>query len=348
MMNPATRPAADTQVDGEVCYLLAFPSNATRLPYPPQRVKGLKDAPYFDAVAIDIRTLSDQVIRVGAVDVAVRRQVYDGLIEIAECIFPLRDVLGPAALETKAAIQTALRAELTADRPGLAEPTEEYTALLLRDARPAPDAFVEAAGQALARFIRTHSETFEHRELTDILVSRVRYSDRHLTVVDWDGAIVIAPDGDFRSDIELLKIGNYQLLHYRMIDETIERNLQAVRQHMGEGTRPAFLPTPAQRVLREALEQRLSLVLDFERIDQGLLLIGDWYTAKLYQAIYEEFYLDEWKTVIKAKLDSLESITQIIQENFAFSWKRFFDLTELTGWLVLLIGYFILFYLESQ
>ena len=34
--------------------------------------------------------------------------------------------------------------------------------------------------------------------------------------------------------------------------------------------------------------------LDFEKINQGLLLIGDWYTAKLYRIIYEEFYLDEW------------------------------------------------------
>jgi hypothetical protein len=36
----------------------------------------------------------------------------------------------------------------------------------------------------------------------------VCYSKDDLTIVDWDGAIIIAPDGDFQSDIELLKVGN--------------------------------------------------------------------------------------------------------------------------------------------
>ena len=56
-------------------------------------------------------------------------------------------------------------------------------------------------------------------------------------------------------------------------------------------------------MLRQVVEQRLALMLDFEKINQGLLLIGDWYTAKLYRIIYDEFYLDEWAATIKGKLE---------------------------------------------
>ena len=90
-------------------------------------------------------------------------------------------------------------------------------------------------------------------------------------------------------------------------------------------------------MLRQVVEQRLALMLDFEKINQGLLLIGDWYTAKLYRIIYDEFYLDEWAGAIKGKLDNLESIIQVIQDNFSFSWSTFLEMVQIAGWLVLLL-----------
>lgn len=84
-------------------------------------------------------------------------------------------------------------------------------------------------------------------------------------------------------------------------------------------------------MLGQLLEQRLLMLLDFERIDQNLLLIGDWYTAKLYNVIHDEFYLDDWKATIKDKLDSLESIIQIMQDNFTVSWSSFIDLPQVAA-----------------
>lgn len=43
-----------------------------------------------------------------------------------------------------------------------------------------------------------------------LLRHRARYSQSDLTVIDWEGALIIAEAGDFQSDLELLKIGNYQ------------------------------------------------------------------------------------------------------------------------------------------
>ena len=44
--------------------------------------------------------------------------------------------------------------------------------------------------------------------------------------------------------------------------------------------------------VQRIVQLRLELMLDFEHTDQNLLLIGDWYTAKLYEAIRSELYLD--------------------------------------------------------
>jgi hypothetical protein len=87
-------------------------------------------------------------------------------------------------------------------------------------------------------------------------------------------------------------------------------------------------------------------MLDFEHSEQNLLFIGDWYTAKLYHLISDEFYLNHWKEAVHNKLDNLENIITTIQENFILSWRGLLENVQLAGWLILLVGYFILYFKE--
>ena len=79
-------------------------------------------------------------------------------------------------------------------------------------------------------------------------------------------------------------------------------------------------PRATRGAVRKIIEHRLEVMLDFERTEQNLLLIGDWYTAKLYESIHNEFYLKDWKESVQTKLDNLENIVETIQENFALSF----------------------------
>jgi len=133
-------------------------------------------------------------------------------------------------------------------------------------------------------------------------------------------------------------------LRYRMLDQSIEESLRSIKTEFQSRKRAGIGPTRAS--LRRIVNLRLELILDFEHTDQNLLLIGDWYTAKLYQVIRDEFYLDNWKQAIKDKLDNLEAIVNTIKENFSLSWAALMENVELAGWIILLIGYFILFFME--
>ena len=84
-----------------------------------------------------------------------------------------------------------------------------------------------------------------------------------------------------------------------------------------------------------------------ERTEHSLLLIGDWYTAKLYEVIRDEFYLEDWKSSVRDKLDNVQNIISTIQENFSLTWSGLMERVELAGWIILLVGYFILFFLED-
>ncbi len=88
-------------------------------------------------------------------------------------------------------------------------------------------------------------------------------------------------------------------------------------------------------------------MLDFERAEQNLLLIGDWYTAKLYEVIQNEFYLRDWKESVRAKLDTLENIVETMQDNFSLSWEALMDRLQLLGWVLLLVGYLYLYLLDA-
>ncbi len=330
----------------DICYLLAFPDPISESAGPPEKIRGLKDAPYFEPIDIRVRVLGQADIEAGGARVHVTRQRYEEHIQIVECRFDIPDGLSLKGIQQREVIEKDLTARFVPAEYQESGMFEEYVILLLKQVRAAPDAFLDRNAAALARFIRSQREVFDTGELQQILSSRVRYSKADLTLVDWEGAVIIAPQGDFQSDIELLKVGNYQLLRYRLLDQTLDDSLREINEQV-RATSKRLRPGPTRTQIRSIIQHRLDIMLDFEHCEQNLLMIGDWYTAQLYHAIHDEFYLKEWKETIKSKLDALEDIIGTIRDNFSLSWQLVMDNAQTIGWLILLIGYFILFYLES-
>lgn len=330
----------------EICYLLAFPDHAEATPEPHEQIRGLKDAPYFQPVDIRVRTMGQSEVQAGGVQASVHRQRYDERVQIVECHFQMEDALSTEAIQQREIVQRNLQERFIPVEHRNSGMFEEYVILLMVGAKPTPDIYLQKNGLALARFIRATRQLFDEQETAQTLSSRVRYSKNELTMVDWEAAIIVAPDGDFQSDIELLKIGNYQLLRYRMLDANVENSLRRVREQFSADAR-RFRLGPSRGQIRRIVQLRLDIMLDFEHTEQNLLLIGDWYSAQLYHAICSEFYLEEWKQTVKSKLDNLEGIVETIQENFSLSWLSLLETIQITGWLILLIGYFILFFMEA-
>ena len=331
----------------ELSYLLAFPDSVDGQTPPSEPFLGLKDAPYFQPVDIDLHTLGEETIEIQGIRVSVLRQRFDGQVQIVEFHFDLGDPFAAPALQARQQMELALKERYI---PGQFRENglfEEYNILLVGKVEPSPDKWIDSNALNLAKFLHSQREEFDGTEIAEILSSRVRYSKHDLTLVDWEGAVIVAPDGDFQSDIVLLKVGNYQLLRYRMLDQSVESMLDRISDDFLENRKRPFRLGPTRRDIRRIIQHRLEVILDFERTEQNLLMIGDWYTAKLYEAIQSELYLVEWKSAVRDKLDNLESIIRTIQENFSLTWSGFLENIQLAGWIILLVGYFILFFMES-
>jgi predicted GIY-YIG superfamily endonuclease len=327
----------------DICYLIAFPDADDGKTPIPEPFKGLKDAPYFQPIDIDLVTLGEETVLIEGHAVQVMRQRYDGRVQMIECHFVLKDPFASSVLQERAKIELALQSKFIPTQYRQNGLYEEYTILLVQDAKPSPDKWIEKNDLLLTNFIRSQREVFDKSEIEAILASRTHYSAKELTLVDWEGAVIIAPNEDYQSDIALLKIGNYQLLRYRMLDQSIDTMLDKISETFFENKRR---PYATRGVIRKIAEHKLEVMLDFERAEQNLLLIGDWYTAKLYEAIQIELYLKDWKENLKNKLDNLEGIVETIKDNFSTSFETLMDRLQLLGWVLLLIGYIYLFFLD--
>lgn len=327
----------------EICYLLAFPDSEESARQPAEQIKGLKDAPYFQPIDIDLVTLGDETIVIEGYAVSVLRQQYDSRVQMVECHYELHDPFALSVLPDRTKIQSALQSRYIPEALRKSGLFEEYSILLVQEIKPTPDKWIEKNSLAIANFIRSQREVFDKEEVNEILASRARYSANELTLVDWEGAVIIAPNADYQSDIALLKIGNYQLLRYRMLDQSIEEMLDKINERFFQAKRPRA----TRGLIRQIAEHRLEVMLDFERAEQSLLLIGDWYTAKLYEVIQNEFYLKDWKESVRMKLDNLENIVETIQENFSLSWETLMDRLQMLGWVLLLVGYLYLYFLDA-
>lgn len=329
----------------EICYLVLLPVQAVQFQGKPEPVPVQKDVPYFFDVDIEFVSAGERQLEVAGVAVQARFQILDEQVWLAECHYHLDDILSETANTHKQHIQTVLRESFQAETGYGGAFIEDYTVVLLDCLELSPDEFVDTHAPALTRLLRSLDKPFTEVEAGQILGARTRYADGDLTIVDWEGAIIIAEDSDFQSDLELLKIGNYQLLHYRLLDRAIERSLEELREYVSRH-RISWFPARSTH-FQQIIEQRLTLLLDFEKTDQSLLLIGDWYSAQVYRLIVDEFYMDDWKAAVSAKLDTFATLDEVVRQNLAFSWDRLLDIVQLVGWLLLLIGYFVLFFLDS-
>jgi hypothetical protein len=328
----------------ETCYLLAFPDSEATSSQPIEQFKGLKDAPYFQQIDIDLVTVGIETIVIEGYAVSITRQRYDDVAQIVECHYDLSDPFAYNVLQDRKKIEDVLQSRYIPEAYRQSGLFEEYTILLVDDVKPTPDKWIEKNALSISKFIRSQREVFEKTEMEEILSSRAHYSASELTLVDWEGAVIIAPNNDFQSDIVLFKIGNYQLLRYRMLDLSIEELLDKINESFFKNKRR---PRATRGMIRQIAEHKLEVMLNFERVEQNLLFIGDWYTTKLYEIIHDELYLKDWKESVKTKLDNIENIVQTIQENFTLSFESLMDRLQMIGWVVLLIGYIYLYLLDA-
>lgn len=330
----------------EVVFLLLLPKHLAEAAGTPDSTSTPKEVPNFFYHDIEFRTLSSEKVVVEKQPVRVKKQILDERIWLAECRYTLERPFDKDAIRRKETIEASLRRRFLAETEPDYSLYEEYSIFLIDSSAVRPETYLETHAGPLSQLLFHVEKPLGRLQRERALSKRVRYSAEDIIIVDWNGAIAFDPDSDFQADIDLFKIAGYQLLRYRLLNQMIDDDLRELNFIVR--SRKLWFPRRRAQLMHEIVKRRLSLLLDFERVDQSLLQIGDWYPSQLYRAIADELYLAQWKTIVSDKLDNLRDIRSVITEELTISWDRLWDLVQLIGWLILLLGYFVLFFFDVR
>lgn len=307
-----------------------------------------KSAPHYFEKSVPAQfLLGEEKKKIGGKEVLLVAKSYYPDAVLVEGSMEAEDILSEGILELKDNLHEACY-EFAKQKGGKEELAEEYTVYQISGYQGDPELFLKKYSSRIAGILKSEKLELDEKEVEHTLSSQLKYAKDDLAIVDWDGAFLFYPKGEFGETIELLELANYQLLRYRILDRDLDERLQKISKLIERPTKKWFVLKTGEvtQAYREVIKVRSQSVSEFEALDRDIKLIGEWYSARLYDLATKKFKIDEWHGVVKEKLESLEDVYSIVAENFSISNRQIFDFVQMAGWFILMIGWFVLLYLE--
>src|SRR4030066_201323 len=308
-------------------------------------VKTLKSSPNYPDVIPKHKIVKEEKRNISGRDVSFLVKAYLPDVIIAEASIELENLLADSILDFKAELIAECR-KILAEYQCSREFDEDYTVYCISNYSGDPEVFLSLHGEKVAALLKNERISIDENEIKTTLETALKYAKDDLTIVDWDGAFVFEPQGDFESNIELFEISNLQLLKLRILDYQLDARLEKSVELLRKEQRLLFRSRDIRNTIKEIVQTRTQTILESEAIEHNIKLIGDWYSAGLYNLLSKKFHLDDWRKNVNEKIDSLEDIYTIASENFTISLGTTLEFIIIAGWFALLIGYLALFFLE--
>ena len=302
-------------------------------------IKTIKSAPSYPDVIPKQKVIKVEKRISDSVEVNFVVKAYLPDVVVVEASLNMDDILANATLELKRSLINVCR-KILGEYGCDPQFDEEYSVYCISDYSGDPEICLSLYGDRIAAFLKNEKIQLDEEEVKSTLSANLKYGKDDITIVDWDGAFIFDSSRDFDSNIELFEIANLQLLKSRILDfdldERLEKTLRLISVPKGL---PIIRAREVRKVMKEIIEIRTQSILESEAVERNIKLIGDWYSAKLYSLISKKFHLDNWKTEIKEKLDTLEDVYTMATENFSVSYRATLEFVILLGWFVLLLLY---------
>lgn len=306
--------------------------------------KDTRSAPkYFDVSVPQRAKIGEEKRTVGGQDVVYTINAYPTNEIVVEAHVDIDDIYAETTLPLKEALLDEAY-EVAKKKGGKTHLSEEYSIVVVSDYQKPPEEIYNR--EAMTTFLKSEKYALDEKEIERTLASQIKYSKDDLVIVDWDGAFIFEPVGEEGSLVELLRIANLQLLRYRILDSELDERIKKISKFIQTAPTTIFKRKEIENALRAVVDARAKSLADFEALDRDIKLIGDWYSARLYDLASRKFKLEEWRTSVKDKLDTVEDIYTIVAENFSTIRMQFLEMLQIVGFFILQIGWFVLIILE--
>lgn len=307
--------------------------------------KTLKHSPAYPDVIPKQKVIKVEKMTILDQDVTFLVKAYLPSIVIVEATVELEDLLSEKLAGLKKEVLQECRKFLVKYQC-LPDFDEDYSIYCISNYRGDPELYLALYGERIAHILKNERIQLDEEEIQSTLQMGLKYAKDDLTLVDWDGAFMFDPHGDFESNIELFEIANVQLLKSRILDNQLDNRLQQTIVLLKQTQRTLFRSKEIRANLKEIIQIRTQSILESGAIEHNIKLIGDWYSARLYNQISKKFHLEDWSKSISQKLDVLEDVYTMAAEQFSVSFSTTLEFILIAGWFVLLVGWFGIFILD--
>ncbi len=271
-------------------------------------------------------------------------------ILLIESTIEVKDVFDHEAM---AKLESAIYEQsykILAEHGGSRDYSETYSVFSVSGYAGEPEQFLKHS-PAIASLLKSERLELDPKEIEHTMSAQIKYAKNDLAIIDWDGAFLFDPEGDVLPTIELLTLANLQLLRARILDRQLDDRLKHVskfikRPESSKKLFKVFDNAELSEDLRQIIKIIMSSIAEVQLLERDIKLIGDWYSARLYDLATHKFKVNEWRATIKEKLDLLEDVYGIVKENFSISEKDRAEWIQIIAWFFLQIGWFVLIIIE--
>lgn len=194
----------------------------------------------------------------------------------------------------------------------------------------------------IAAILRTEKNLSE-QEITDAIKNPQSYTPHDILLADWNAAFIY--DHQLTTDVlDVLEYAVIELLELRTYDDLLDKVLDKAYDDIGRHKRQKRLGlTPFEKTVNRLYRIKVDISSFIDKVENALKLVGDIYLARVYTAASNRFYLQNWKNSVKEKLNTVQNIYTMLQEDA--SNKRMLVL-ELIIVILFVLDIILLFYIE--
>ena len=302
---------------GTILYTLIYSIGKDVMRATDEIIKPVRSSPNYEEYFPKFKVLENAVVQ----EIKGRKIIFDlktfnatNLIVEAETTFNLKDT--GSLLELKNTLFEECRKLAKEYAPSVF--FEEYIFFLVSDYDKDIDAYVKRNSHQIAGVLKDEPLALVEKEVSDTIGNHIKYGQRDIAIIDWDGAFLIDGKGEFKDMIAVLELANIQLLNLRILDNKLQDQIAALKKQIEPGDLSSFFKLGPY--MKEIIKIRTQSALELENIDNSIKLYGDWYSGKLYDLAGKKFYLEKWKGTVEKKLnvlkDLFEMVTHIMTERY--------------------------------
>jgi hypothetical protein len=221
--------------------------------------------------------------------------------------------------------------------------TEDYVVFAVsRFAAPTTaDDLIATRSDEIARLVHGERQALSRQERDETMKNRLSYLADDLVVPTWNAAFVYDTEAGVQAALEIFEFANSQLLEFRYYDQLLDVELGRIYSQ---------LQKPQRFDIRgggyvAATKHLHALFIDVneltDRTENALKMVGDIYSARLFNLAAARLGLARWKASVEEKLETLDDIYRFAVEQLAIARGYFLELT-IIGILVLEVVLFII------